>query len=257
VEGRAQRFACGRAAGHVGTSRIWKKPLADRAPRADVATAAFPTPADAARSDAAPADAAAADVALVARAAAGDVDALGALYDRHGAAAYALARVVVRAADDAEDVVAQVFAQLWREAARYDAGRGSVAAWVTMLTRSRALDLVRARRRRAGAEERAAASAVALGEGDAVGTALPLGGRADPPDLVLERGEASRAVRASLAVLPEPQRHAVVLAFFGGLSHGEVAATLGIPLGTAKTRIRAGLHRLRDVLRPHAPGVEG
>lgn len=208
----------------------------------------------------APTPSAAADAALVARAAVGDADALGALYDRHGAAAYALARAVVGAPDDAEDVVAQVFAQLWREAARYDTTRGSVAAWVTTLTRSRALDLLRARRRRTGAEERAATEAATLGEGDAAGAAgaaLPLGGTGEPPDEALDRGETARAVRASLGTLPEPQRRAVALAFFGGLSHSDVAATLGIPLGTAKTRIRAGLHRLRDALRPYAPEADG
>ena len=78
-------------------------------------------------------------------------------------------------------------------------------------------------------------------------------GTGEPPDAALERGETARAVRASLGTLPEPQRRAVMLAFFGGLSHGDVAAVLGIPLGTAKTRIRAGLHRLRDALRPYAP----
>jgi RNA polymerase sigma-70 factor (ECF subfamily) len=193
----------------------------------------------------------------VARAAAGDVDALGALYDRHAAAAYGLARAVVRDDADAEDVVAQTFAQLWREAGRYDPARGSVAAWVTTLARSRALDLLRARRRRAGAEERAAAEAAATGDagslGDAFGAAVPLGGSAEPPDVALERGEAARAVRASLGALPEPQRRAVALAFLGGLSHPDVAAALGIPLGTAKTRIRAGLRRLRETLRPFAP----
>jgi RNA polymerase sigma-70 factor (ECF subfamily) len=203
------------------------------------------------------ADAARADAALVARAAAGDVDALGALYDRHGASAYALARAVVRDAADAEDVAAQVFAQVWRDAGRYDPARGSVAAWVATLARSRALDLLRARRRRAGAEERAAAEAAALAGadalGDALGAAVPLGGSAEAPDAALERGEAARAVRASLGALPEPQRRAVTLAFFGGLSHPDVAAALDIPLGTAKTRIRAGLRRLRDALRPYAP----
>jgi RNA polymerase sigma-70 factor (ECF subfamily) len=151
---------------------------------------------------------------------------------------------VVRGDADAEDVVAQVFAQVWRDAGRYDPARGSVAAWVATLARSRALDLLRARRRRAGAEERAAAEAAALAGadalGDALGAAVPLGGSAEAPDVALERGEAARAVRASLGALPEPQRRAVALAFLGGLSHPDVAAALGIPLGTAKTRIRPG-----------------
>ncbi len=245
-------FAGRRSAGDVPAPPTRKTLLADRPPLADRSPFADgPPPAPGA--DLAPAG----DAALVARAAAGDVDALGALYDRHGAAAYALARAVVRADADAEDVVAQAFAQLWRDAGRYDAARGSVAAWVATLTRSRALDLLRARRRRASAEERAAAEASALAGADALadalGAAVPIGGSAEPPDVALERGEAARAVRASLGALPEPQRRAVALAFFGGLSHPDVAAALGIPLGTAKTRIRAGLRRLRESLRPYAP----
>jgi RNA polymerase sigma-70 factor (ECF subfamily) len=141
---------------------------------------------------------------------------------------------------------------------RYDAARGSVAAWITTLTRSRALDLLRARRRRASAEERAAAESAALAGADAFAggdpaAAVAIGGSAEAPDAALERGEAARAVRASLDALPEPQRRAVALAFLGGLSHPDVAAALGIPLGTAKTRIRAGLRRLRESLRPFAP----
>lgn len=211
------------------------------APRAD----APPAPDRAAPGDVVP------DAALVARVAAGEAEALGALYDRHGAACYALARAVVAAPDEADDVVAGAFAQLWRTAARYDAARGSVAAWATTVTRTRALDHVRARRRRARAEERAAADAGAgepLGPGGA--PAVPLGGSAEPPDAALERGETARLVRRAVAALPEAQREALLLAFFGGLTHADVAARLGQPLGTVKTRIRAGLHKLRDALRP-------
>ena len=172
------------------------------------------------------------DARLVARVAERDAAALGALYDRHGAASYALARAMVHGAGDAEDVVAQVFAQLWRTAAGYDPARGSVATWITMLTRSRALDLLRAQRRRTRLHERAAA-------GDADGVAVPLGGSGEAPDAAAERGG---------------QRRAIELAFFGGLSHGEVAATLGEPLGTVKTRIRTGMQRLREALRPHVCG---
>jgi RNA polymerase sigma-70 factor (ECF subfamily) len=207
---------------------------------------------EAPRADAPPPDAES-DAALVARVAAGDAEALGALYDRHGATCYALARAVVGAPDEADDVVAGAFAQLWRTAARYDGARGSVGAWVTMVTRTRALDHVRARRRRARAEERAAADAGAGAPFDAgAAPAVPLGGSAEPADAALERGETAGLVRRALATLPAPQREAILLAFFGGLSHTDVAARLGQPLGTVKTRIRAGLHRLRDVLRPAA-----
>ncbi len=214
------------------------------------------TQADLAGGGVAPSDAAAgptADAALVARVAAGDAEALGTLYDRFGADAHRFARVLVGgAADEADDVTAAVFAQLWRTAARYDAARGSVAAWVTMVTRARALDHVRARRRRVRLEERAAGDAAALAPAGTAATAVPLGGSPEAPDAAVERAEAARAVRGSLAALPEPQRRAIELAFFGGLSHADVAAALGQPLGTVKTRIRTGLLKLREAMRPAA-----
>ncbi len=191
------------------------------------------------------------DAALVARVAAGDAAALGVLYDRFGADAHAFARALVGgAADEADDVTAAVFAQLWRSAGRYDAARGSVAAWVTMVTRARALDHVRARNRRTRLEERAADDAAALAADGGAAAAVPLGGSAEAPDAAVERAEVARAVRGSLAALPEAQRRAIELAFFGGLSHADVAATLGQPLGTVKTRIRSGLGKLREALRP-------
>jgi RNA polymerase sigma-70 factor (ECF subfamily) len=230
-------------------NRVADLPLPVRvAPRADAAP-----PADAAPHGAAP-QGAADDAALVARLAAGDAEALGALYDRHGGACLALARAVVGAADEADDVVAEAFAQLWRTAGRYDPARGSVAAWAVTVTRTRALDHVRARRRRTGAEERAAADVGALNALPATDApALPLGGT-EAPDAGLLRGEAAGRVRRAVAALPAPQRDAILLAFFGGLTHTDVAERLGEPLGTVKTRIRAGLHKLRAALRPLAPG---
>ena len=188
-----------------------------------------------------------ADAALVARVAAGDAEALGALYDRHAAAVYGLALALVRDPGDADDVVASTFAQLWRTAARFDAARGSVGAWITMTARSRALDLLRAGRRRDRAVARAAAA-------DADGLASPVGGSGEAADAGVERQEVARAVRASLATLPAAQRQAIELAFFDGLSHGDVARALDQPLGTVKTRIRDGLRRLRGALRPLLSG---
>jgi RNA polymerase sigma-70 factor (ECF subfamily) len=182
-------------------------------------------------------------VALVAAVAAGDAEALGALYERHGGTAYALAAAIVRDAADAEDVVASTFAQLWRGAASFDAARGSVGAWITMMARTRALDALRARRRRTQLHERAAAE-------DDEGLAVPAGGSGEPADVDAERREVASAVRASLDALPAAQREAIELAFFQGLSHSDVAAALQQPLGTVKTRIRAGLQRLRALLGP-------
>lgn len=187
----------------------------------------------------------ASDAEIVARVAAGDADALGLLYDRHGAAAYALAKAMLGGEGDAEEVVAGAFEQVWRSAARFDAARGSVGAWVTMMTRSRALDVLRTRRRRSQLLERAARA-------DDDGLALPLG-TLEAPDAGAERDETARAVRAALGELPAAQRQAIELAFFDGMSHADVAAALGEPLGTVKTRIRTALHKLRRSLGAFLP----
>jgi RNA polymerase sigma-70 factor, ECF subfamily len=181
------------------------------------------------------------DRALVERMAAADERALGELYDRHGGMAYALALAIVREGADAEEVVADVFGQVWRNAARFDPGRGSVAGWLATITRTRALDLLRARGRRVRAIERAA-------QADADGLASPLGTPAEGPDRGVERQEARRLVTRSLGELPEPQRRVIEMAYFGGLSQTEIAAELREPLGTVKTRMRAGMEKLRGAL---------
>lgn len=181
------------------------------------------------------------DRALIERMAAGEERALAELYDRHGGMAYSLAVAIVREGADAEEVVADAFGQMWRSAAQYDPGRGSVAAWLATITRTRALDLVRARGRRTRAVERAA-------QADANGMATPLGTPADRPDRGIERQEARRLVAQSLRELPEPQRRVIELAYFGGLSQSEIAAELREPLGTVKTRMRAGMEKLRGSL---------
>lgn len=182
----------------------------------------------------------ASDCALVARMADADERALGELYDRHGRTEYALALAIVGERADAEEVVADAFGQAWRTAAQFDPSRGSVGAWLATITRTRALDLVRARGRRARALER-----VSQADTDAVAT---LGAAADAPDRSLEREEARGLVARSLAVLPDPQRRVIELAYFGGLSQTEIAAELREPLGTVKTRMRAGMEKLRGSL---------
>ena len=187
------------------------------------------------------------DFALVQRMAGGDERALGELYDRHGAMAYSLALAIAQERADAEEIVADVFGQVWRNAASYDPGRGSVAGWLATITRSRALDLVRARGRRTRAIERASHT-------DSDGFASPMGAAADQPDRRVERGEARRLVARSLGELPEPQRRVIELAYFGGLSQSEIAAELQEPLGTVKTRMRAGMEKLRGSLAPLLSG---
>ena len=181
--------------------------------------------------------------ALVERMAAGDERALGELYDRHGGTAYSLALAIVGERADAEEVVTDSFGQAWRTAEQFDPARGSVVAWLATITRTRALDLMRARGRRARALTRAALN-------DSEGLAAPIAVAAEAPDRGVERQEARRLVERSLAELSAPQRRVIELAYFGGLTHTEIAAELQEPLGTVKTRLRAGMEKLRGSLAP-------
>ena len=168
------------------------------------------------------------DLQLMQRIAAGDGSAFAALYDRHAAR---LLRSLVRWVGDraaAEDVLQESFFQLWRRARQYDAGRAPPGAWLFLLARSRALDYLR--HRRPGPE-----------------VEPPADVECDPARL-LEHAESSRRVREALGRLPVEQRDALMMAFYGGLTHEQVAAALAVPLGTAKTRIRLGIRRLRQAL---------
>jgi RNA polymerase sigma-70 factor (ECF subfamily) len=183
------------------------------------------------------------DSAVVALAASGDERALGELYDRYGGMAYSLAAAIVGEHADAEEVVADAFAQIWRSAAGFDPARGSVAAWIATITRTRALDLVRSRKRRARVLEDAA---VVTDEGEALVLAPTL----EAADRSTELSETRAIVQRSLAELSAPQRRVIELAYFGGFSQSEIAAQLSEPLGTVKTRMRAAMEKLRQSLRP-------
>ena len=192
-------------------------------------------------SDGPPAD----DAALVAAMRRRDERALAALYDRYAPVLLAHVSRLLRDRAEAEGVLLETFMQAWERADRYDAARGSVVCWLLMMARTRALDALRASGRRERAAERAAADVPADAEAETA---------ADPahdPARGAERGEQAVAVAAALRTLTDAQRAAIELAFFEGLSHTEIAERLAVPLGTIKTRIRAGLQRLRDVLRSH------
>ena len=157
------------------------------------------------------------------------------LYDRHAARVLGLAYRIVRNTSDAEDVVQDVFAQAWRTAPNYEASRGTVAGWLLMMARTRAIDRLRARqtRRDAGAEpdpERIPSHAVPVSE------------------QIIANQQATR-VRGAMFALPAEQKTALELAYFEGLTQSEIAERLQIPLGTVKTRIRAGLAILRRSVR--------
>jgi len=175
------------------------------------------------------------DAALLVRVSGGDALALRALYERCGARALAVAYRVLGARSEAEDVVQETFVQVWRQAATYDASRGGAAAWIVTIARSRALDRLRAR---------AAAERAAVRSGDETEVAS-----GPAPAEAAEQRQTRERVLAALAVLPREQRSAIELAYWEGLSHSEIAARLGDPLGTVKTRVRLGLAKLAALLR--------
>lgn len=176
-----------------------------------------------------------ADLESIASIARGDRLALAALYDRHSRLVYSLAFRILRDTGDAEEVVQDVFTQVWRQSARYDPSRGNLAAWLATLTRSRAIDRLRRRHARPDA----------IGEPVDAGSVVDPAERAD--DQLLSSSRAA-TVRAAMDELPFVQRTAIELAFFEGLTYVEVAQRLETPIGTIKTRIRQGLLTLRDRL---------
>ena len=178
-----------------------------------------------------------ADIRRIKDMAAGDASGLSAIYDRHSTAVYSLALRIVREESEAEDVVQEVFAQAWRQADRYDVRRGSVIAWLLIMTRTRAIDRLRTRQAR---PDRQSTPDPAMLE------QLPAAGEDQASGLVAQ--EDAQRVRQALEALPLLQRMAIELAFFEGLTQSEIAERLEQPLGTVKTRIRLGLLKMRDVL---------
>ena len=177
-----------------------------------------------------------ADADAMRRMATGDGGALAELYDRYGRAMFSLAVRILRDRSDAEEIVQDAFAQAWRQAARYDTTRGAVVAWLLMMTRSRAIDRLRARRGQPPLE------------GDRPSALRDAADASTPVDIALLTADQVARVRAALESLPDAQRTAIELAFHEGLTHTEVAERLEQPLGTIKTRIRLGLLRLRAAL---------
>jgi len=166
----------------------------------------------------------------------GDV-AFAALYRRLSPPLFSMVYGIVGHQKDAEDVLQETFVQMWKQAATYDAERGNVFTWSVMIARNRAIDRVRARQRRQRLIEAAAAE---------FETVAPSG--ATIADDLLGHREEREQVSAALRRIPAVQRAAIDLAFFRGLTQGEIAEKLGAPLGTIKARIRRGLLALRDLL---------
>ena len=174
---------------------------------------------------------------LLAAMARGEKQALAGLYDQLSGPLYSLAYRMLGDTGEAQDLVQDIFLQVWRSAATYDPGRGTVFTWMATLTRNRAIDRIRMRKRRS---ELLANAAPEL-------QPAALGGEADSAGSLWLR-EKSAAVRAALADLAPDQQQAIELAYFSGLTQQEIAAKLSEPLGTIKARIRRGLLRLKDRL---------
>ena len=171
---------------------------------------------------------------LLKRAGRGDKDAFAELYDATSARVYGLAVRVVRDPAQAEEVAQESFLEIWRGSARFDATRGSAIAWILTIVHRKAVDRVR--------------SAEAASRRD---TTYQRQNQLVEHDTTADAAHASleaRRVRSALTSLTDVQRQAVELAYFGGYTHTEVASMLDLPLGTAKTRIRDGLIRLRDAM---------
>jgi RNA polymerase sigma-70 factor, ECF subfamily len=171
---------------------------------------------------------ASADAALISAIRAGDPGAMALLYDRYGSVVYSVALRVLGDTGAAEDILQDVFMQLWRSPGSFDSSRGSLGPWLAVIARNRSIDSIRKRHP----------------ETDIDDVIISV-----EPDLAsdAERGRAMEKVRGALETMPGPQRSALEMAYFEGLSHSEIAAKTGEPLGTIKTRIRTGLLSLRKV----------
>jgi len=173
-------------------------------------------------------------VVLVQSVAAGDQGALHALYERAHRAVFTLIMRITANREAAEEVTLDVFHDVWRHASRYQEDDGTVLGWIMIQARSRAIDRLRFDQRKKRVQHEP-------------GDPLPAAGTANPDDVIAFKRK-SQALRAALAVLTPDERKAIEAAFFSELTYAEVAAELNQPLGTIKTRIRSGLHKLRQAL---------
>lgn len=179
------------------------------------------------------------DPALLARIVKGDQQAFSQLYDHSNTLLYTLALRILGDREEATELLQDVYLEVWRKVARYDVGRGTPVAWLVTLTRSRALDRLRARTaRRQQYKDQL--------DGEAAARVPDVG----PSPLETQADQELRAlVGQAIGALPAAQQQAIELAYYEGLSHTEIATKLNQPLGTVKTRIKLGMAKLRDTLR--------
>jgi RNA polymerase sigma-70 factor, ECF subfamily len=166
---------------------------------------------------------------------AGEMRAFEVIFDRHAGAAYSLALRMCGRRALAEDIVQEAFLSLWRSGTNYDRGRGSVRSWVLSAVHNRAVDALRRAGSKAGRDV----------HDDAIAERLPA---PDATDAEVERREEARRLRSALDDLPPDQRQVIELAYFGGLTHSQIAEMLDLPPGTVKGRMRLGLTKMRSTL---------
>ncbi len=174
---------------------------------------------------------------LMSRIAVGDKIALSSLYESTVAQVLAMARAVLRSKEDAEEIVCDVYVHVWQRASDFDAGRGNVMGWLLIMARNRAIDRIRRRR-----------NSVSLDDEREAGLASSLVSAEPGPDEVLSQFQSGSAVHRALAALTPLRRRLLGLAFFRGLSHQEIAESLGMPLGTVKSHVRRALNALQTAL---------
>jgi RNA polymerase sigma-70 factor (ECF subfamily) len=179
------------------------------------------------------------DRALLQRIVARDERAVAELYDRHNRLVFSVIWRILRSQADAEDVLQDTFVRVWTRAETYDVSLGSPTTWLTRIARNRALDRLRAQRARASVDGQAPEKDTTREIQEAVAAV------SDRPDVRTEDAALTAALRGAVARLPETQRVLIEAAYFEGYTHQELAERLGLPLGTVKTRIRAGLQALR------------
>lgn len=182
------------------------------------------------------------DLPLVRAIAAGEGAALGQLYDRHSPLALGLLRRMLGNLNEAEEVLQEVFLQVWRDAHRYDPERATPRGWLLLIARSRALDRLRSTTSRQRREDEMMRS-------EGTRAIAPLGTRR------LEQHERQRRIGSALERLPREQRQVIELAFYEGLTQTQMAAHLGAPLGTVKSRVLLAMKKLREILAEEAGGV--
>jgi len=177
------------------------------------------------------------DLRLFERIQARDQAALADLYDRHARLLFSVALRILRDRGEAEDVLQDVFVRVWDRVDSYDSALGAPLAWLVRVTRNRAIDRVRARAVRPALADEGESSVVLLEPS-----------RDPDPEAQASLSEAGRALGSALSRLPDEQRILIERAFYGGLTHTELAAAFNLPLGTVKTRIRTGVQALRAAL---------